>query len=92
MTNDSTNPTKSYSGYKKVQVTTEWTKTVAYVSGKNRIVWLHPWTNEVVWLCPPPLPTIHSRWESTAQIVKNAPQPMRTKKTITEDDPNKFKR
>ena len=96
MTYNTTNTSGKYSsylGYKKVKVTTEWKPVQIITGGKKNMVWLHPWTNESRWFSEQPLPTTHYRWESVAPMATNVhPHPMHTKKTVTENEPNKFKR
>jgi len=71
--------TKTYSGYKKVQVKVEWEKISATDYGNRVLGWYHPRNNVAVWGSYQPPDTIHYEWQSTAEMATGLkPEPMRT--------------
>jgi|SaaInlV_135m_DNA_1039713.scaffolds.fasta_scaffold144709_1 hypothetical protein len=85
-----TKQTKTYSGYKKVQVKVEWKKIVMDNWGSKILGWYHPRTNVAVWDCYQPPDTIHYEWQSTAELATGIkPMPMRTYSRWREPDEKK---
>ena len=82
---------QSFSGYKKVKKSYPWSETGTVIGGRNIRCWWHHLTNEVSWCNYEPAPLIRFEYESVAEIANIKPLPMRTKATVTENEPAKIK-